>query len=739
MNTTFTSSSLKANGEDEQAKRALPLWLDNMRSDLMSTVEWQNLTTVVYHSVQDRLKQNHIQFFSDLNDVEKALFIDEVERSLAHDSVYKGFQGVLSRSLDESLSNEVERELLESGSSRTNKVNMILERAAEGATSLLKRLPSEKSTMRIMLNHEFPGPLRKQAWSMFLGHPEARQKYERDVIKSRMSTISDRDADISNKCQIMIDSKFPELDNHRISTLISLMKTTLSYYEVLSQRDLEEVNYYLCLPLAHVFCAVNTEASTANEAYLALMELPRPKFMSSITEFLAETLERVDRELFEHIAQVNATASTGVSSGVTTETYIANLMEPHIMRCFVGTVSMPVCCYIWDQGLMLGSFDKMIPNFAITIMLLLRDQLLASPSTQQLERTIAAHSSTITERKIQALAETTFMNNLRTKLGIKRDFAGDLYEAVDYERNEFTQNVPGLDQSMDWESFAITSPKRRGRNTGIGSSSNRQTQDTIRLQQQFMQAGQIKNNYASKTYKPDDVLTTKKRFDDHVNQRAAKREEKERKKLEKRRRLAVEEAEEELAIAEEEREAELHSTNIAKKKELLARREAFEARRRQHEHELKQREAMAMKAAHDDRQRLADAEKRRLEIQSEYDEKVYKQEVDRRDRKENDRLRRRGDIDEDDGKPYLGADDAPIMKLRLKRSDGTEHKCEIRALVDGDSQDDARVRVEYVLKKEGISLDRANKVIKALLTFSKKKTQYKGDWSPQKSSRSSRI
>ena len=103
--------------------------------------------------------------------------------------------------------------------------------------------------------------------------------------------------------------------------------------------------------------------------------------------------------------------------------------------------------------------------------------------------------------------------------------------------------------------------------------------------------------------------------------------------------MAVEEAEEELAIAEEEREAELHSTNIAKKKELLARREAFEARRRQHEHDLKEREAIAMKAAHDDRQRLADEEKRRIEIQSEYDEKVYKQEADRRDRKENDRLK----------------------------------------------------------------------------------------------------
>ena len=261
--------------------------------------------------------------------------------------------------------------------------------------------------------------------------------------------------------------------------------------------------------------------------------------------------------------------------------------------------------YIWDQGLMLGSFDKMIPNFAITIMLLLRDQLLASPTTQQLERTIAAHSSTITERKIQALAETTFMNNLRTKLGIKRDFAGDLYEAVDYERNEFTQNVPGLDQSMDWESFAITSPKRRGRNTVIGSPSNRQSQDTIRLQQQFMNAGQIKNDYASKTYKPDDVLTTKKRFDDHVNQRAAKREEKERKKLEKKRRLAVEEARRAYDCRGRARSRTTQHKYCEEERAACSKR-AFEARRRQHEHDQA---GSHGDKAHDEWQRLADEEK----------------------------------------------------------------------------------------------------------------------------------
>ena len=92
MNSTTFGTSPTKRDEQEQMKRLLPGWLENMRSDLMSSQEWQNLTTVVYHSVQDRLKQNHIQFFSDLNDVEKALFIDEVERSLAHDNVYKNFQ-----------------------------------------------------------------------------------------------------------------------------------------------------------------------------------------------------------------------------------------------------------------------------------------------------------------------------------------------------------------------------------------------------------------------------------------------------------------------------------------------------------------------------------------------------------------------------------------------------------------------------------------------------------------------
>jgi hypothetical protein len=714
------------NTDDENLKNALPLWLDDLRDEMMVSPEWQALTKRVYHSVQDRLKQNHIQFFSDLNDVEKSLFIDEVERSLAADHVYKSFQGVLSRGLDECLSNEVETKLLKSGSTRDNKVNMILDLAADGATKLLKRLPGEKSTLRVMLNHELPGPLRKQAWGMYLGHPEARTKYDRDVLTSRMGTMSDHDADISSKCQAMIDTKFREVETHRSGTLISLMKTTLSYYEVLTQRDLEETFYYLCVPLSWVWCSTFTEAGAVIEAYVALLEMPRPKYIMTVTEELAKTLQAQDTELFDYIANINATATAGTSlSGVTTDTFIGNLLKDAVLRLFVGTLSLPVCCYVWDQALILGSFEKIVPSFAITLLLILRDQLLASPTPEQLQRTISNHSSTIELRHFQGMAERLFMNKMRNKLGIQRDFGGDLYEAVDFENQQFEKSVPGLDQSMDWESFALSSSMG-----GPRSPTRRKTAArAISQHEDVMKIPDTQHYSSANTYKVEDNVVVKKRFDDHLQKDSIKREENERKKLQERRRQAVADAEEELALAEEERDAELHNQNIAQKRALMARREQFEEHRRKREHQIRELEAKTLKSREDESKRMMDAERAKLELATQFDEDLVADKEAKEKSLQNARTNARGDNYEVTRPVYLGAETAPIMKIKLKRSDGSEQKVEMRGLVQGDTEDDARVRVEEALTSQGISVERAPKIMKALYTWSKKKTGYKGDWS----------
>jgi hypothetical protein len=245
------------NGKDSEE---LPEWLDSLKGELLSTGEWGALVRDVYNGITGRLAQNHIQFFSDLLPSEKSLFIDEVEKSLFSTPTYKKFQGMLSRSLDHSLSEAVSGDILsdlgredllpEQGQQRSallgvnsdleekkkldiqkkksnraseirsnrakngtgHRVDQILERASEGAVKLLQRLPSEKSSLRIMLNNEFPPKLRYQAWRLYLGHPKAREKYEKAIIVSRMSTISDQDATIALQCQAILDQQIFQQD-----------------------------------------------------------------------------------------------------------------------------------------------------------------------------------------------------------------------------------------------------------------------------------------------------------------------------------------------------------------------------------------------------------------------------------------------------------------------------------------------------------------------------------------------
>ena len=161
--------------------------------------------------------------------------MDEVEKGMLNNSKYKRFLGTLSRSIDQKLADVIDDE--DTGNANPisiheSKIERILTKAAEGASTLLRRLPMEKSTLRVMLNHDFPGPMRYQAWSMFLGHPEIREKYERAMRTSQMSTISDRDADITHTCQTLVDQEFSSvsLSINNPHRLIVTMKTALSYY-----------------------------------------------------------------------------------------------------------------------------------------------------------------------------------------------------------------------------------------------------------------------------------------------------------------------------------------------------------------------------------------------------------------------------------------------------------------------------------------------------------------------------
>jgi hypothetical protein len=521
----FTSPSLSAAMHQSSSKQQhgvagshpdqLPDWLASLKTELLSTGEWGALVREVYNGVTGRLEQNHIQFFSDLHTSEKSLFIDEVEKSLFSTPTYKKFQGMLSRALDHSLSDAVSsdilmdlerKDILDNQASnkaqlgatvlgldveqqnqdrlrhdhrrgataddarRTraqqgvgHRIDLILERASEGAVKLLQRLPNEKSTLRIMLNKEFPPKLRYQAWRLYLGHPEAREKYEKAIVLSRMSTISDQDADISLKCQALLDGQLYQQDMMvRVPnphTILVNMKTVLSYYQKVSNIAVVPDNYYsFAIPLVYVYGINYDKTASVIESFFGLLEMPRPKYMANMGSQLTDTLRKHDRDLYEHVGstyQKRDRDVEGGGGGGTEDKYISELLHHSILHLFVGVLNIDATCYVWDQCLMLGSFERLVPNFAIAMLILMREELMKANTPQQIQRVLDSQARTISCKRLGTLSERLFMGEMRNKLGIRVSESTDavadgFFEKVQREEKTWNNGVSGLDEAMDW-------------------------------------------------------------------------------------------------------------------------------------------------------------------------------------------------------------------------------------------------------------------------------------------------
>ena len=81
--------------------------------------------------------------------------------------------------------------------------------------------------------------------------------------------------------------------------------------------------------------------------------------MSSMGGQLIGTLRKHDRDLFEHIGTTyQKAAESNTGGGGTEDKYILELLTETVLHLFVGHLSIDACCYVWDQCLMLGSFER---------------------------------------------------------------------------------------------------------------------------------------------------------------------------------------------------------------------------------------------------------------------------------------------------------------------------------------------------------------------------------------------
>ena len=169
----------------------LPPWLDGCKESLLKTPQWQHLTRDVYSDVRKRLDKANVQFFADLSSEERRLFIDQTEQSLQKNGTYVEFLQILKKTVDRGVSNDVSKDIHRAVQEekdsvlKTSRTELMMTKLAAGAANLLHSLPHGRNEVSVLLNHEFPSLLRREAWKLHLSNVEARTMYVKKLSTRR--------------------------------------------------------------------------------------------------------------------------------------------------------------------------------------------------------------------------------------------------------------------------------------------------------------------------------------------------------------------------------------------------------------------------------------------------------------------------------------------------------------------------------------------------------------------------
>ena len=238
-------------------------WLDKAMDSILRSKEWKVLARQIYNNVGNKLEQNHVRFLSDLSEDERMMLVDEIEKSLDQEYVYMSFQKLLSDTVSNSITEEVKSELETNPGSMT-RTELVVSKASSGTVKLLKEMPGNRATLKLLMNQELPTTLRHHVWQIYLASgTKVKTEYEKRANSRRTNTVSVHDSEITEACQSVVDSEFPEFPEG--GSAVMSMKTALSYFHATTGQR-EDPMIYLTIPLVYVLGADFYMVSTIVEA-----------------------------------------------------------------------------------------------------------------------------------------------------------------------------------------------------------------------------------------------------------------------------------------------------------------------------------------------------------------------------------------------------------------------------------------------------------------------------------------
>ena len=223
-----------------------------------------------------------------------------------------------------------------------------------------------------------------------------------------------------------------------------------------------------------------------------------------------------------------------------------------------------------------SSFEALVPNFAVAMVILLREAILKASTTSQIQRVLRSEARTISAKRLSNLSERLFMGSMRISLGIKvtdiEDVSNNLFEAVQSEERKWNEGVIGLDEGMDWKTFGngmgagITRGSRPNQSEFARSDINSSDNNAGKTKLTGLEAAEyLETKKAMEEAKGSQLKSAQqleKEFNAHIGENWNKREKAEKARIKKERLEAVRKAETDLLLSEEDRNASLAENRV---------------------------------------------------------------------------------------------------------------------------------------------------------------------------------
>ncbi|XP_061196252.1 uncharacterized protein LOC133204520 [Saccostrea echinata] len=422
-----------------------PKWLLNCKQNIGDSKDWNVFLRELHDAIQQQLTESHVQYFSDLSEPEKELFMERATKALEGGTSYNNLMKKVSLLMDQSLNEEVSRQLLEDSPIDT-KSDLIIENAEEGALSLLKKWPEMKEKLHVCLNQPLPPPLRQLAWRLYLSNTKVRKQYVDLLNTNPRAAISQYDYEISQKCEQLINSE-PTFSDLRGSVgNFYGMKAVLSYHHSAqkTKNRLRDVDHLLVVPFLEVASSsIPRKEPPAGRVVALLVEEfetlmgGRPGFVEDsgsdlhneeVRAFIDKVATMLSAKYPESVKNIVDKFSPSKEKIVATETGnqallregLIEICRPMLRSLFVTYLNQDTLLYVWDNyiiGLDTPGFStEWLAIVLVTILGLTKDKIKEATSPATLEKILKAESCKLTVPQIQYEVKQYYYKDLFSML-----------------------------------------------------------------------------------------------------------------------------------------------------------------------------------------------------------------------------------------------------------------------------------------------------------------------------------